>query len=142
MKAFAIASLMALCFAIPASSTDNLKSPHISGTVQVAIYANGLAPGGQYTPEWLMYKNDGDTSPSATYFRSPVTADASGYLQTSVPLDVLDGYGDYIPYVIEMKLLQPDPVTGFLKPVYDSNGHEFCTRVDVWEYSAQDNCLS
>lgn len=140
MKAFLIALLVALVLVLPAASTDNVRSPNIYGTIPVTIHASGLTPGGVYTPEWKVYQSDTDTHPSR-YFRSAETADANGNIVTSVPLQVLSEYNGTVPYVVEMLLTQPD-ANGFLQPVYDANGHEYCTRVDVWEWGtpSQDNC--
>lgn len=140
MKVLFAVALMALAFAVPASSTDNIKSGNISGVIPVTIYANGLTPGASYTARFETFQSDTDTNPYV-YFRSSVTADANGNVVVSAPLQILDDYGAWDPYVIEMTLEQPD-ANGWLVPVYDANGHEYCTRVDVWEYSAQDNCTS
>lgn len=118
------------------------RSMHITGVVAVTLYATGLTPGASYTPVWRVFRNDSDTAPAFSYFRSPVVASSSGYLSTSVPLQQLADYanGD-VPYAVEMLLEQPGP-SGFLEPVSDLSGDELCTRVDVWEYGPQEDCSS
>lgn len=139
--ALALTALAALALAVIARAvTRGARSSHISGTVAVTMFATGLTPGGSYTPVWRVFSSDDDTTPTFSYFRSPVVADSSGYLATSVPLEQLADYDSgTIPYAVEMLLEQPG-ATGFLQPVFDAAGDELCTRVDVWEYGPQEDC--
>ena len=140
----AVAALvLAVLTVLTATTHAASRSPHITGVVAVTLYATGLTPGSSYTPVWRVFSGDGDTAPAFSYFRSPVVADSSGYLATSVPLEQLADYNSgAVPYAVEMLLEQPTGPDGFLQPVYDGNGLELCTRLDVGEYGPQESCAA